>query len=160
MIIISKIGEFENIATDIPTASLQILELGKELINILQGTNEGFEEQGKLLKKFAIRIFKKKAKMPIEEWIQCAEGLLPELKCLIEVMKYGEKNEENQTMIVISEAKFKLMDLKDYYNSTAQMVKKFFKGDDLKDKLEGITNSEKIIDLFIQSIEFFEKKFR
>ncbi len=41
----SKIGEFDNIATDIPTACIQALELGKEIINILIKTNEGFEAQ-------------------------------------------------------------------------------------------------------------------
>ena len=153
----SKIGEFESIATDIPTASLQFLELGKEVANILIGTNEGFEEQGRLLKKVAVRIFRKKAKMPIEEWIQFTENLVPELEKLIKAIDNGEKEGQSQIMRAISEAKYKLMDLKDYYNSTAQMVKKLFKGDDLKNKLEGITNSEHNIGLLIQAIEFFEK---
>lgn len=153
----SKIGEFDSIATDVATASLQILELGKEVPNILLSTNEGFEEQGKILKKIALRMFKKNAKIPIEEWIQYAKDLIPELEKLVKAMENGDKKEQSQIMGSISEAKLKLMDLKEYYNSTVQMVKKFFKGNELKEKLEGITGSEQKIGLFIQAIEFFEK---
>ena len=153
----SKIGEFDSIAVDVPTASLQALELGKEVRDILLSTNEGFEEQSKLLKKIAIRMFKKNAKMPIEEWIQYAEDLIPEIECLVKVINGGNKKEISQSMSLISEAKPKLMDLKEYYNKTAQLVKRFFKGDELKENLEGITGSEQKVGLFIQVIEFLDK---
>ncbi len=156
----SKIGEFEGISTDIPTATLQLIELGKELINTLQGTSDGFEEQGRLTKKLAIRIFIRKAKRPIEEWIQFSKFIVPELKKLIAAIDKGELTAQSELMLNISKAKLSLMDLKNYYTSTAQMVKKFFKGDELKEKLEGIIDSEQNISLFIQAIEFFEKKIR
>lgn len=149
----SEIGEFDSIASDKPTVCLQTLELGKQLVEILVDTKAGLDEQGKMAKKIGLRLFKKNAGMPIEDWIQYAKDLVPELEKLVKSIEKGDIS----TLDSISEAKIKLADLKESYISTAKMAGKFLKGEELKNALDGLTFSENRIGLFIEAIEFLEK---
>ncbi len=149
----SEIGEFDSIASDKPTVCLQTLELGKQIVEILVDTKAGLDEQGKMARKMGLKIFKKNAKMPIEEWIQYAKDLVPEFEKLVKSIEKGD----NLTMDSISEAKPKFADLKENYIATAKMASRFLKGEELEDALEGLTFSEKRIGLLIEAIEFLEK---
>ena len=153
----SEIGEFDSIASDVPTVCLQAVELGKNIIEIIEGTQEGFDEQGKMLRKMGLKLFKKNAGMSIEEWLQYANDLLPQLEKMAKSIEKGDKEEINQAMAPISEAKLKLMDLKVNYQKTANLAERFLKGDELKDALDGLNLSESRISLLIEAIEFLEK---
>ena len=149
----SEFGEFDCFASDKQTVCLQTLELGKQLVEILVDTKAGLDEQGKMAKKIGLRLFKKNAGMPIEDWIQYAKDLVPELEKLVKSIEKGDIS----TLDSISEAKIKLADLKESYISTAKMAGKFLKGEELKNALDGLTFSENRIGLFIEAIEFLEK---
>jgi hypothetical protein len=148
---------FDSIASDVPTVCAQAVVLGNNIIEIIEGTQEGFDEQSKMLRKMGLKLFKKNAKMPIEEWLQYAKDLVPELEKMEKSMEKGDKEEITRVMVPISEAKLKLMDLKDNYIKTAKMAERFLKGDDLKDALDGLNLSERRISLLIEAIEFLEK---
>lgn len=152
----SEIGEFDSIASDKPTVSVQALELGKQLVEILEGTKQGLEEQGAMARKMGTRIFKKSAKMPVEDWIEYAKELLPEFEKLKGAVEKGDKEVITQAMAPITEAQAKLVDLKDNYIKTANLVGKVLKGEELEDALEGLEFSEKKIDLLVQAIEFLK----
>lgn len=149
----SEIGEFDSIASDVPTVCLQAVELGKEVLEIIVDTKAGIDEQGKMARTMGLKLFKKYAKMPIEDWIQYAKDLVPEIEKWVKSIEKGD----NPTLDSISEAKIKLADLKENYISTAKMAGRFLKGEELKDALEGLTFSENRIGLLIQAIEFLEK---
>ena len=149
---------FDSIASDVPTVCLQAVELGKNIIAIIEGTQAGFDEQSKMLKKMGLKLFKKNAGMPIEEWLQYAKDLVPVLENMAKSIEKGDEEEVNQAMAPILEAKLKLIDLKENYIKTANMAKKFLKGEDLDDALDGLNLSERRISLLIEAIEFLEKK--
>jgi len=149
----SEIGEFDSIASDKKTVSVQVLELGKQIVEILVDTKAGLDEQGKMAKKMGMKLFKKNAGMPIEEWIQYAKDLVPEFEKLVKSIEKGDA----PTMDLISEARPKFADLKESYISTAKMASRFLKGEELENALEGLTFSEKRIGLIIEAIEFLEK---
>ena len=149
----SENGEIDSIGSDTSTVCLQALELGKEVLEIIVDTKAGIDEQGKMAKKMGLRLFKKYSGMPIEDWIEYAKELVPELEKLVKSIEKGD----NPTMGPISEAKLKLADLKENYIGTAKMASRFLKGDELKDALDGLSFSEKRIGLLIQAIDFLEK---
>ena len=149
----SEIGEFDSIASDKPTVCMQVVELGNQVLEIIVDTKAGVDEQGKMARTMALKLFKKYAKMPIEDWIQYAKDLVPEIEKWVKSIEKGD----NPTLELISEAKIKLADLKENYISTAKMAARFLKGEELKDALDGLTFSEKRIGLFIEAIEFLEK---
>jgi len=149
----SEIGEFDSIASDVPTVCLQAVELGKEVLEIIVDTKAGIDEQGKMARTMGFKLFKKYAKMPIEDWIQYAKDLVPEIEKWVKLIEKGD----NPTLDSISEAKIKLADLKENYIGTAKMAGRFLKGEELKDALDGLTFSENRIGLLIQAIEFLEK---
>ena len=150
----SENGEFDSIASDVPTVCLQVVELGKEVLEIIVDTKAGIDEQGKMAKKMGLKLFKKYAKMPIEDWIQYAKDLVPEIEKWVKSIEKGD----NSTLDSISEAKIKLADLKENYIGTAKMAGRFLKGEELKEALDGLTFSENRINLLIEAIEFLEKK--
>ena len=152
----SDMEQIDSIASDVPTVSAQAVELGRQLVGILEGTMEGFESQGKMAKKMGLRMFKKNAGMPIEEWIQYAKDLMPELEKLKTMVEKGDKEGRTQIMDSISEAIPKLNDLKENYIKTADLAGKFIKGEELEEALEGLKFSEKGIDLLRQAIEFLK----
>ncbi len=149
----------EKLASDLKTACIQSIELGKRIENILVETNKGFEKQGKVTKKIALRMFKKNAGMKIEEWIQYASSTIPELEKFSSAVENGDIEVQNQIKPNLLEYKEKLRHLSDYYEKTADLVKKFLKDpEELKNSLEGLNNSRKRIDLFIQVIQLIEKE--
>ena len=152
----SENEEFDSIASDLPTICSQVLELGKQVLEIIVDTKAGLDEQGKMARTMGIKLFKKYAKMPIEDWIQYAKDLAPELEKLVKSIEKGDKEEINQVMVPISEAKLKLVDLKENYISTAKMASRFLKGEELEDALDGLSFSENRIGLLIEAIEFLE----
>lgn len=155
----AKTSFFEKIASDLKSACIQSIELGKEVENILVETNKGFEEQGKVTKKIAQRMFKKNAGMKIEEWIQYASSTIPEFEKLLNAVENKDTSIENQIKPKILEYKERLGHLSDYYEKTADLVKKFIKDPkECQESLEGINSSKKKIDLFIQVIEFIKKE--
>ena len=150
----SDIGEFDSIASDKQTVSKQVLELGKQVLEIIVDTKAGLDEQGKMSQKMGLKLFKKYAGMPIEEWIQYAKDMVPEFEKLMNSIEKGD----NPTLDLIIEAKPKYEDLQKNYINVAKMVSRVQKGEELENSLEGLSFSEKRIGLLIEAIEFLEKK--
>ena len=127
---------------------IKALEWCEELISTLNGINNGFEERGSLQRKFARSMFKMRAKMKIEEWIEYANNLLPKLKKLNE----GDKS------IIVEFAKLKehLANLIKYHVKTAKLVQNFFEGDELADILEKLGNAERKVNSFLDVIKVIE----
>jgi len=149
----SENGEVDSIASDKQTVSKQVLELAKQVLEIIEDTKAGIDEQGKMAKKMGLKLFKKNARMPIEEWIQYAKDLQPEFEKLAKSIE----RDDVPKMDLLSEAKLKFVDLKQNYINMAKMVSRVQKGEELKNSLEGLSSSEKTIGLLIEAIEFLEK---
>ncbi len=149
-------SEIKSIAKDAPTVCLQALELGKNIAEIIEGTKEGIEEQGKMMAKVGFRMFKKTAGMPIDDWIQYAKDFVPVLEKMKSLVEKGDKEEMSQTISSISEAKPKYNDLKDNYIKSKDLAEKFLKGEEAKNAVDGLAETVKKVGLFIQAIEFLE----
>ncbi len=150
-------SEIDNIASDVSTVSVQALELGKNIVEIIEGTKAGIEEQGKVMAKVGFRMFKKSAGMPIDDWIQYAKEFVPELEKLKNLAEKGDKEGISQIIGSISEAKPKYENLKENYIKSKDLAEKFLKGEEMKNAVDGLAETVKKVGLFIQTIEFLEK---
>ena len=119
-----------------------------QLKELIEAIHNGFEERGKLQKKFARMLFKKSTKLSIDDWLPYSEEISSNMQALRDAAgKIPEKVD-----LDLAQLRKRLKDLITYHEKTADMVQNFFKGEELDQIQRDLGDARKKLQTFREII--------